>query len=57
MSHARETTLFVDFFKNPSIMPLGVFLVFNVESYHYYQVYLDSTIIHIKFYQFCLTVF
>ena len=27
MSHARETTLFVDFLKNPPIMPLGVFLV------------------------------
>ena len=28
MSHARETTL-VDFLKNPSIMPLGVFLLAN----------------------------
>ena len=27
MSHARETTLLVDFLKNPSIMPLGIFLV------------------------------
>ena len=27
MSHARETTLYVDFLENPSIMPLGVFLV------------------------------
>ena len=27
MSHARETTLFVHFLKNPSIMPLGIFLV------------------------------
>ena len=28
MSDAREPTLFVDFLKNPSIMPLGIFLVF-----------------------------
>ena len=28
MSHARETTLFVDFLKNPSIMLFGIFLVF-----------------------------
>ena len=27
MSHTRETTLFIDFFKNASIMPLGLFLV------------------------------
>ena len=27
MSHARETTLFIDFLKNPSIIPLGIFLV------------------------------
>ena len=27
MSHAREITLSIDFLKNPSKMPLGVFLV------------------------------
>ena len=35
MSHVRETTLFVDFLKNPSIMPLGFFLVsyFSMKTY------------------------
>ena len=32
MSHARETTLFDDFLKNLSIMPLRVFLVFEKGS-------------------------